>query len=72
MQIEVSFEIDTNGILQVSAIDAETGRAQNARVQIIGTSSDEAVDQMAERQDQMPAPVDHAVDDEEVTGVHAT
>ncbi|MCA9665661.1 MAG: Hsp70 family protein [Myxococcales bacterium] len=69
VQIEVRFEIDTNGILQVSAVDLETGRAQNARVQVIGTSSEEAISQMAARQDQMPAPVDH-VPDEEVTGVH--
>ena len=69
VQIEVSFEIDTNGILQVRALDLETNHEQNARVQLLGASSDEEIAAMAQRQDQMPAPVDQ-MQDEEITGIH--
>ena len=62
VQIQVTFEIDTNGILQVRAVDLDTGRAQNARVQILGAASEEQIAAMAQRQAEMPAPVDARLD----------
>ena len=55
VQIEVTFEIDTNGILQVSAIDVETGRRQRARVQLLGTSDEAKVAELQRRHSEMPA-----------------
>ena len=48
-QIEVSFEIDADGILQVSALDKGTGRAQSIRITNTGGLSPSEVEQM--RQD---------------------
>lgn len=48
-QIEVSFEIDADGILQVSALDKGTGRAQSIRITNTGGLSANEVEQM--RQD---------------------
>jgi len=48
-QIEVSFEIDADGILQVSALDKGTGRAQSIRITNTGGLSASEVEQM--RQD---------------------
>jgi molecular chaperone DnaK len=48
-QIEVSFEIDANGILQVSARDKGTGREQSVRISNTGGLSPSEVEQM--RQD---------------------
>jgi len=48
-QIEVSFEIDADGILQVSALDKGTGRAQSIRITNTGGLSTSEVEQM--RQD---------------------
>jgi molecular chaperone DnaK len=45
-QIEVSFEIDANGILNVSARDLGTGREQKVRVQASGGLSDTEIEQM--------------------------
>ncbi|MBD1913008.1 MULTISPECIES: molecular chaperone DnaK [unclassified Leptolyngbya] len=45
-QIEVSFEIDANGILQVGARDKGTGRAQSIRITNTGGLSDAEVDRM--------------------------
>lgn len=45
-QIEVSFEIDANGILQVGARDKGTGRAQSVRITNTGGLSDAEVDRM--------------------------
>lgn len=42
-RIEVSFEIDANGILSVSANDAVTGRAQGMRVNSSGGLSEEEI-----------------------------
>jgi molecular chaperone DnaK len=38
--IAVTFEIDTDGILQVRAVDQKTGRQQSARIQLLGVQSE--------------------------------
>ncbi|MDR1907814.1 MAG: molecular chaperone DnaK [Holosporales bacterium] len=45
-QIEVSFDIDANGIVQVSAKDKATGKEQQIRIQSSGGLSDEEIKQM--------------------------
>ncbi|MEL7314776.1 MAG: molecular chaperone DnaK [Cyanobacteria bacterium J06559_3] len=45
-QIEVSFEIDANGILQVAAKDKGTGRAQSIRITDTGGLSQDEVERM--------------------------
>ena len=45
-QIEVTFDIDANGIVNVSAKDKATNKEQNIRVQASGGLSDDEVDQM--------------------------
>ncbi|HEY9645448.1 MAG TPA: molecular chaperone DnaK, partial [Chroococcidiopsis sp.] len=45
-QIEVSFEIDANGILQVAARDKGTGREQSIRITNTGGLSDSEVERM--------------------------
>lgn len=45
-QIEVSFEIDANGILKVSALDKGTGREQSIRVSNTGGLSQAEVERM--------------------------
>ncbi len=45
-QIEVSFEIDANGILQVSARDKGTGREQSIRISNTGGLSEAEVERM--------------------------
>lgn len=45
-QIEVTFEIDANGILQVSARDKGTGREQSIRISNTGGLSDTEVERM--------------------------
>ncbi|MCT7950298.1 molecular chaperone DnaK [Ancylothrix sp. C2] len=45
-QIEVSFEIDANGILQVSATDKGTGRAQTIQITNTGGLSESEVEKM--------------------------
>jgi molecular chaperone DnaK len=47
-QIEVSFEIDANGILQVSARDKGTGREQSIRITNTGGLSEAEVERMRE------------------------
>ena len=47
-QIEVSFDIDADGILSVSAKDLGTGRTQEIRVAASGGLAQEAVDQLVE------------------------
>lgn len=47
-QIEVSFEIDANGILKVAARDKGTGREQSIRITNTGGLSDAEVDRMRE------------------------
>jgi molecular chaperone DnaK len=38
-QVDVTFEIDTNGILKVQASDEETGHAQQATIKLRGAAS---------------------------------
>jgi molecular chaperone DnaK len=45
-QIEVTFDIDANGIVQVSAKDKATGKEQQIRIQASGGLSDKDVEQM--------------------------
>jgi len=45
-QIEVSFDIDANGIVQVSAKDKATGKEQQIRIQASGGLSDADIDKM--------------------------
>jgi molecular chaperone DnaK len=45
-QIEVTFDIDANGIVSVSAKDKGTGKEQNITIQASGGLSDDEIDQM--------------------------
>jgi molecular chaperone DnaK len=45
-QIEVTFDIDANGILSVSAKDQATGKEQSIRIEGAGALSDDEVDRM--------------------------
>jgi molecular chaperone DnaK len=45
-QIEVTFDIDANGIVQVSAKDKGTGKEQQIRIQASGGLSDSEIDKM--------------------------
>lgn len=45
-QIEVTFDIDANGIVNVSAKDQKTGKEQNISIQSSGGLSDAEIDQM--------------------------
>lgn len=45
-QIEVTFDIDANGILNVSAKDKATGKAQNIRIEASSGLSKEEIDRM--------------------------
>ncbi|MBC8066941.1 MAG: Hsp70 family protein [Deltaproteobacteria bacterium] len=47
--IAVTFEINADGLLQVRAVDQDTGIAQSATMQVLGGLDDEQVRQMAER-----------------------
>lgn len=45
-QIEVTFDIDANGILHVSAKDKGTGKEQSIRIERTGSLSEEEIDKM--------------------------
>ncbi len=45
-QIEVTFDIDANGILSVGAVDKATGKEQSIKIQASSGLSDEEVDRM--------------------------
>jgi len=47
-QIEVTFDIDANGIVHVSAKDKATGREQSVRIQASSGLSEREIDQMVE------------------------
>ena len=47
-QIEVTFDIDANGIVNVSAKDKATGKEQQIRIQASGGLSDDEIDQMVQ------------------------
>jgi molecular chaperone DnaK len=50
VQIAVNFSLDTDGLLNVSATDVETGRAVSSRVRLVGIPDAADVQQMAARQ----------------------
>ncbi|MGI9415357.1 MAG: molecular chaperone DnaK [Hyphomicrobiales bacterium] len=58
-QIEVVFDIDANGIVNVSAQDKATGKEQNIRIQASGGLSDDDIDKMVQDAAQ------HAAEDKE-------
>ena len=45
-QIEVTFDIDANGILNVSALDKATGKSQNIRIEASSGLSDDEIKRM--------------------------
>ncbi|MCB9989489.1 MAG: molecular chaperone DnaK [Rhodospirillales bacterium] len=47
-QVEVTFDIDANGIVQVSAKDKATGKEQQIRIQASGGLSDADIEQMVQ------------------------
>ena len=51
-QIEVTFDIDANGIVQVHAKDKGTGKEQQIRIQASGGLSDSDIDQMVKDAEQ--------------------
>jgi molecular chaperone DnaK len=58
-QVEVTFDIDANGIVNVSAKDKGTGKEQQIRIQASGGLSDEEIDSM------MNDAESHAAEDKE-------
>jgi molecular chaperone DnaK len=50
-QIEVTFDIDANGILSVGAVDKATGKEQSIKIQASSGLSDEEVERMVEDAD---------------------
>ena len=51
-QIEVTFDIDANGIVHVSAKDKATGKEQQIRIQASGGLSDEEIERMVKEAEQ--------------------
>tara|TARA_R110001599_G_scaffold112694_2_gene277625 strand:+ start:6586 stop:8457 length:1872 start_codon:yes stop_codon:yes gene_type:complete len=45
-QIEVTFDIDANGIIDVKAVDKGTGKQQNIKIESGGSLSDEEIERM--------------------------
>ncbi len=58
-QIEVTFDIDANGLVNVSAKDKATGKEQQIRIQASGGLSDDDIDRMVQEAEA------HADDDKE-------
>jgi molecular chaperone DnaK len=56
VKIEVTFRVDTNGILRVRACDAATGVAREAAVSVRGTMTEDEVAAAADRQQNEDAP----------------
>lgn len=52
-QIEVSFDIDANGTVNVSAIDKSTGKKQSVTVRTSGGLSDAEIERMVQDAEQM-------------------
>ena len=48
MQIEVTFDIDANGIVNVSAKDKASGKQQQIRIQSSGGLSDDDIEKMVQ------------------------
>ncbi len=53
VSVSVRFEIDTNGILNVSAKDVETGKEQSVRLQACGRLSDKQIESLSSSTDQV-------------------
>ncbi len=51
VRVAVTFEIDPDGILKVRAQDEETGRAQAAKIQLLGTLSEEELADLVARRE---------------------
>lgn len=49
VRIEVTFEVDTNGILNVSAVDQETHQRQSARLNLSGGMDNDEIARLAAR-----------------------
>ena len=49
IKIRVTFEIDTDGILRVSARNEETGEAQRTKIQLLGGLSEDQVNDLVAR-----------------------
>ncbi len=62
-QVEVTFDIDANGILSVSAKDKATGKAQNIRIEASSGLSKEEIEKM-KREAEMNADADKKAKDE--------
>ncbi|MDP6409146.1 MAG: molecular chaperone DnaK [Planctomycetota bacterium] len=58
-QIEVSFDIDANGILEVKAVDKGTGREQQIRIEASSGLSDDEIERMRNEADE------HAAEDKQ-------
>merc|ERR1719436_2373841 len=52
-QIEVTFDIDANGIVNVSAVDKSTGKKQSITIRSSGGLSDAEVERMVQEAEQM-------------------
>jgi molecular chaperone DnaK len=52
-QIEVSFDIDANGVVNVGAVDTSTGKKQSVTVRSSGGLSDAEVERMVQEAEQM-------------------
>jgi molecular chaperone DnaK len=49
VEIEVAFELDTSGMLQVSALDAATGKSQRVSLDLVGRMDADEVNAARER-----------------------
>jgi molecular chaperone DnaK len=47
VQVVVTFSLDTDGILDVRAANAETGKAETARIRLVGVPDSSDVERMA-------------------------
>lgn len=50
VQIDVAFQLDANGTLDVRAVDSDTGREQTIRIKLMGGASDADIEKMRARQ----------------------
>jgi molecular chaperone DnaK len=66
-QIEVIFDIDSNGILKVTAQDKKTGKSQDITIKSSGGLSDEEIEQMRNEAEQNAAEDAHQVEIIEAT-----
>lgn len=54
-QIEVTFDVDANGIMNISAVDKCTGRRQQITIKASGGLSEQQIQQMVEEAEQFKA-----------------